>query len=164
MKQENLPPLYSIEMLFLTFFGTGKSPYAPGTVASAATLPFLWLFANSGMPTVFLAPMLFLLIGGTGFLIEIFQKKYTIHDPGWIVIDEVIGMMCGFLFWPSSSLIDLLLLFILFRIFDISKLWPVSFFDKQVRHGIGVVLDDVMAGIYAGAILYIGHTYLVDLF
>ncbi len=160
MKKEEMPPWYSIEIVFLTFFGTGKSPFAPGTVASLATLPFLWMFAWSGMPTVFVTPLLIFLILGSGYVIEMFQKRYTVHDPSWIVIDEVIGMIAGFLFWPSAEILDLVLLFVLFRIFDISKLWPVSYFDKEISHGIGVVLDDVMAGIYAGGILFLLRTYI----
>lgn len=160
MNKEKLPPLYSIEMIFLSFFGTGFSPYAPGTVGSLATLPFLYWFAWSEMPTVFITPLLIFLIAGSGFLIEMFQRRYELKDPGWIVIDEVIGMLAGFMIWPSGQWYDLALLFVLFRVFDITKIWPVSYFDKDISHGIGVVLDDVMAGIYAGGILWVGHNYI----
>ena len=77
------------------------------------------------------------------------------HDPQWIVIDEVIGMSVAWLFIGEHTLTRLLILFVLFRFFDIIKVWPASYFDKKVTHGMGTILDDVVSGIYAGIIFLI---------
>ncbi len=160
MKDNKKPSPYSIEMLFLGFFGTGFSPKAPGTVASAATLPFLYFIAYYELPVIFLYPILLLSIIGSGLVAEMFQNKYEVHDPSWIVIDEVIGMFITFCFWPTKNFLELFCLFVLFRIFDIFKPWPVSYFDKEITHGIGTILDDVVAGIYAGGLFYLIRTFV----
>jgi len=83
---------------------------------------------------------------------ESYQKKYKLHDPQWIVIDEVLGMLIAWSFYPDFSATTLIILFILFRIFDISKPWPASYFDRMT-HGAGTILDDIVCGIYVGIIL-----------
>ena len=89
------------------------------------------------------------------FLAEAVQKKYKLHDPGWIVIDEVVGMSITWLFIQKHNLLHLFVLFALFRFFDIVKFWPASYFDKDVTHGAGTILDDVVSGFFAG-IVYLG--------
>ena len=89
------------------------------------------------------------------------QKSCQIHDPPWIVIDEVIGMFVGFLFLPAPQWSDIFVLFGLFRFFDIVKVWPASFFDQKVKHGIGTILDDVVAGMYAGITNWLLHYTLL---
>ena len=122
----------------------------PGTMASLATLPLLYGLGKMGVPPFLLIPLLILLIVGSGLVAQMAQKQHHSHDPGWIVIDEVIGMLVAFLFCPTSSWGELFLLLVLFRFFDIAKIWPASFFDRKIKHGIGVILDDVVAGLYAG--------------
>ena len=91
------------------------------------------------------------------------QKEDKIHDPGWIVIDEVIGMLATWLFvFPSTKPIDLLLVLITFRFFDIIKIYPASWFDKEVTNGIGTIIDDVISALYAG-ITIISVKYLLTI-
>jgi phosphatidylglycerophosphatase A len=79
------------------------------------------------------------------------QKERGLHDPGWIVIDEVIGMLITWCFlFPTIEIRDICIIFIFFRLFDIFKIWPATFFDRRVKHGSGTILDDVISGFYAG--------------
>ena len=137
--------------------GIGLFPWAPGTFASLATLPLLYGLGRIGIPVIFLIPAVILLAIGSGLVVHLVQKKHHLKDPSWIVIDEVIGMLVGFLFCPSAQWWSLLLLFVLFRCFDIFKIWPASFCDQKMEHGIGVILDDVVAGVYAGAATFFIH-------
>ena len=152
---------YSAEIMFLSYLGIGFFPWAPGTLASLATLPLLYGLALLALPSIFLIPITLLLIVGSGLIAQMIQKSYQIHDPKWIVIDEVIGMLVAFIIYPSHHVSSLLLLFSLFRFFDIFKVWPAKFFDQKITHGIGVILDDVVAGIYAGIANMLIHWYLL---
>ena len=66
-------------------------------------------------------------------------------------MDEVLGMVLTWSFFPTADFGYLFIQFLLFRFFDISKLWPAIYFDKQIKHGAGTILDDVVAGLYSGA-------------
>jgi phosphatidylglycerophosphatase A len=154
MKQDKEPSLKKPEILFLSFFGVGFIKYAPGTFGTIATLPFLHFASLFNAPFFIYIPFLVVLTAGSCFLAEHVQKKYNLHDPQWIVIDEVIGMSITWLFSIQFGIAHLLLQFVLFRFFDIIKIWPASFFDSKIKHGSGTILDDVVSGIYAG-LLYL---------
>lgn len=96
----------------------------------------------------------------SSFVTESVQQNLHLHDPGWIVIDEVLGMTVAWLFIQSHNLKQLALLFVLFRFFDIVKIWPASYFDKKVSHGYGTILDDLISGIYAGLLFLLIHHFL----
>jgi phosphatidylglycerophosphatase A len=83
------------------------------------------------------------------FVTENVQKKFHLKDPQWIVIDEVIGMLITWSFIRSIEFPELFLVFATFRLFDIIKIWPASWFDR-LHHGIGTITDDVISGLYAG--------------
>ncbi len=150
MDTKNIPSLKKPEVLFLSAFGIGFIKYAPGTFGSLVVLPLLYLLGQFKPPFFIFVPFLLIFTFISCYIAEITQKKYELHDPGWIVIDEVIGMFITWLFVRDNNLVHLLILFVLFRIFDIIKIWPASFFDKKVTHGAGTILDDVVSGIYAG--------------
>lgn len=152
MNQEKQPSLKKPEILFLSFFGVGFLPKAPGTFGTLATLPFLYVLGLFHPPFFFFIPFLLILTAGSSFIADKVQRELNLHDPQWIVIDEVIGMSITWLFTTSYSLQHLLLQFVLFRFFDIVKIWPASFFDSKVEHGAGTILDDVISGIYAGLV------------
>ena len=137
-------------IFFLSFFGTGFSPKAPGTVGTIATLPFLYYLGRYNIPFFLFIPFLIIITSITCFITDYTQKKLNLHDPQWIVIDESLGMFTAWLFSQQHSLTHLCVLFFLFRIFDIFKVWPATFFDKKVKHGSGTILDDIASGIYAG--------------
>ncbi len=155
MNQEEPPKKipFSLEVLFLSFLGVGFAPFAPGTFGTLATLPFLYFYAQFNLPSFFLLPFALLLTVISCLVADFVQKRLHVHDPSWIVIDEVVGMLLTYIIAPGSSLLHFLFIFLLFRFFDITKIWPASFFDKKIRHGAGTILDDVVSGIYAGIVM-----------
>ena len=137
-----------ISFFFATWFGTGYAPTS-GTVGSAAALPFIFIIAHFGGGCAVLAFLIFVYVVGTFAVKEVL--KYTSHDPSIVVIDEVAGMTLTLL--PFANRFDdwriWLGAFLFFRLFDITKPWPASYFDRRVMNAHGVMLDDVAAGIYA---------------
>jgi len=154
--------------IIATFFGVGYCPKAPGTAGSLATLPFAFLlnFYCGGLPAllVFLA-----LVYIVGTLASKEVLKHTNHDPSFIVIDEVAGQLIPLIYISAfaTSLEQWWLYaaaaFVLFRIFDIFKPFPASYFDKKVLNAHGVMLDDVVAGIYALVFLIFSNVILARL-
>ncbi len=139
----------SPEILFLSFFNIGFLPLAPGTWGTIATMPFLWFFSSFNTPWFFLAPFVGITTIVSCFIAEYVQKKHHLHDPQWIVIDEVLGMALAWFFLLELNWLHALVLFSLFRLFDIIKVWPANFFDK-LEHGAGTILDDIVSGLFAG--------------
>ena len=154
MLDNKAPSLKDPEILFLSFFGIGFIPFAPGTFGSIATLPFLYMLGLVDISLVWIILGLILITLTSCFAAEKVQKRLGLHDPGWIVIDEVIGMGLTWCVYPTSSVLDLFIMFLLFRGFDIFKLWPATFFDQKIKHGSGTILDDVISGLYAGFVFY----------
>lgn len=155
MNQDKRPSLKRLDILFLSFFGSGYLPKAPGTWGTLATLPLLYGLGLFHAPFFLFIPFILITTVGACFITEAVQKELNLHDPQWIVIDEFLGMFTAWLFIQTHNLLHLAILFILFRIFDIIKIWPASYFDSKVEHGAGTILDDIVSGIYAGL------TYLV---
>lgn len=152
MKDQKHTLTDKLALLLLSFFGTGYAPKAPGTVGSLATIPLLILLAKFNLWIVI--GFIIALTIASCLIAENIQQKMHVHDPGWIVIDEVIGMIVTWLFiFPKVDPLNLAVLFGLFRFFDIIKFFPASYFDKKIKHGAGTILDDVISGIYAGLIL-----------
>jgi len=161
MKKQSNTLADKLSLIFLSFFGSGYAPKAPGTAGSLATIPFLYLYAYLKLPLIFLILIIALLTYVACIVTEKIQKKRRVHDPGWIVIDEVIGMLITWCFvFPSTNYIDIILVFITFRIFDIFKIWPATYFDKRVKHGSGTILDDVISAFYAGIAILIIKNFI----
>ena len=125
---------------------SGKIPFAPGTWGSAfALIP--WYFCRGLSLANYLIVMVILFV--VGFLTAGSAEKILDRpDPGAIVIDEIMGMFVTLTLAPNHP-VAWLLGFILFRIFDVLKPFPVSWLDTHLHGGIGIMMDDVMAGIYA---------------
>ena len=137
---------YSLTMFLATGFFSGYLPKAPGTWGSLVALP-LWLalsFLSSSSYCLMLAVVFFL----GWFVAGEAEKILDTPDPGCVVIDEIFGMFIT-LFAAPRSWTALILAFLLFRLFDIVKPFPVSWFDRRINGGLGIMLDDAMAGIYA---------------
>lgn len=131
-------------------FGSGCSPKAPGTVGTLAAVPLYLLIQD--LPLTF-----YLMILVVGFALGVwFCQKASdalgVHDHGGIVWDEFVGYWITMIAAPAG-LIWVVLGFVLFRLFDIWKPQPVRWFDKRVHGGLGIMLDDVVAGIYALLVL-----------
>lgn len=133
-------------------FGSGLAPKAPGTFGTLAALPFLYFMMPLSV-TAYVAVTLVLAIVGI-YLCGKTAKDSGVHDHGAIVWDEIVGYlitMIGIAFSWQSLLVG----FILFRIFDILKPWPISLLDKHVHGGLGIMLDDVAAGLAALACMHV---------
>lgn len=128
-------------------FGSGLLPKAPGTFGTVVAIPLYLLLALFTNETVYLIACSSGLVLGF-FLCEYTTRVLGVQDHPAIVWDEIIGFLITMLF-IAPSLISVLLGFILFRIFDILKPWPISVIDSRVKGGIGVMLDDVLAGGFA---------------
>ena len=154
MKKDNLANLKSPEVLLASLFGVGMFPKAPGTMGTLATLPFLYWLGKLNFPLLFYLPIFISILFFSCFVIGVVQKKHGEHDPGWIVLDEALGMSIAWPFCQSSQLAHLVILFLLFRFFDIVKIWPANLLDRKVRNAVGIVGDDLVSGIYAGISYY----------
>lgn len=139
-------------ILFASWFGAGFSPVASGTVGTLAAVPCQILLASLPLPLYLLTLLAFFFfscwVSGHGEVV--FEEK----DSGKIVIDEVIGYFITMTAVPLSWK-SVLAGFLLFRFFDITKIPPARFFDRRMKNGYGVVLDDVVAGIYSCIALHL---------
>jgi phosphatidylglycerophosphatase A len=142
--------LFDLGHLLSFGFGSGLSPYAPGTAGTLAAIPF-YLLLSALNPLAYLLATLFSVIAGV-YLCERTSKALGVHDHAAIVWDEFAGFFITMLFAPVS-LTTIVLGFCLFRVFDILKPWPASVIDSRIKGGLGVMLDDVVAGIYAMLVL-----------
>jgi phosphatidylglycerophosphatase A len=149
MKEQKIETPSMPVVLYLSWFYAGKFPKAPGTAGSLATLPLIYLLHFLNVNIYSLMALIAALVVSSVALTEYVQKKYNLHDPQWIVIDEVIGMLVCWSFVLTIDYPTLFLVFASFRFFDIIKIWPASYFDR-LHHGAGTILDDVVSGIYAG--------------
>ncbi|MGT0066464.1 phosphatidylglycerophosphatase A [Helicobacter pylori] len=138
---------FSLRVCFLTLFFSGYSKKAPGTIGSFVALllglPILIFSAN----TLFLAAVLIGLIAIAQIDKE--EEESKIHDSSYIVIDELVGMWLAMAI-SGLSLAGVVLSFIFFRIYDITKPSLIGKIDKEVKGGLGVVADDALAGVLAG--------------
>ncbi len=134
-------------------FGSGLAPKAPGTFGTLAAIPFYWLMAW------YLPDQLYIVVCLITFLIGIYLCELTtqtlgVDDHPAIVWDEFVGYFITMLFVPLT-LSTVVLGFFFFRIFDILKPWPISVIDSRIKGGLGVMLDDVLAGCFALAAMHI---------
>ena len=137
-----------MQKLFLTFFYTGLSPKAPGTAGSIlATLVGVFIYTYLSMETLFLLTILLGILGIKA--INTYEKNGGEHDDKSIVIDEVVGVWLA-LVLSSGTLLQVLASFAFFRLFDIWKPSIIGKIDRDVKGGVGVMGDDVLAGICAG--------------
>ena len=135
-------------------FGSGLIKPAPGTWGTLAAIPPFVLIAQ-WVPTSSVGYFLILM---TSFLIGIYLCGKTasdigVHDHGSIVWDEFVGLWVALAWFPFDWQ-TVLLAFVLFRIFDIVKPWPIKLLDKHVHGGFGIMIDDIIAGVFAWIVLY----------
>ncbi|MCQ2913830.1 MAG: phosphatidylglycerophosphatase A [Alphaproteobacteria bacterium] len=137
---------FKIAYFLATWLYSGKAPKAPGTFGSLAALPFGYLILKYfGINGLLVAIPLIYFIGV--WAANIVMKVKNIQDPGYIVIDEVVGQWIVLLVTPMNYY-SFLIAFALFRLFDITKPYPACWADKKLHSATGVMLDDVFAGIY----------------
>ena len=144
--------------LLLAFgFGSGLSPIMPGTAGTLAAIPFYCLLAQT--PLWFYVAVVVLMAVWGIYLCQHASDTLGVHDHGGIVWDEFVGLWISLIAIPLTWQ-WLLAGFILFRLFDMLKPWPVSWCDKKVHGGLGIMLDDVVAGLLTLACL---HSYRIFL-
>lgn len=142
-----------IEKVFIqlaTWFGVGKIKKASGTWATLATVPLAYALGLLG-PFITMGFIVLLLPVGI-VAADFYEKKFQTHDSSEIVIDEVIGFLIT-MTWLPLTWQSFVLGFILFRILDIFKPFPISYLDEKIAGGLGVVVDDVAAGMIANLVL-----------
>ena len=144
--------------LFVTCFGIGSFIFAPGTITSFVTTIFLYsLFHIINLSNNIILIALVLIFIYSFYAVSEYIKENENKDPKEIVVDEFIGqsipiylyeMAHGIMKNPQESVLFYLYIFILFRYFDIKKPFPVNYFDKKFKNSFGVIIDDVVAGLY----------------
>jgi phosphatidylglycerophosphatase A len=161
-------------------YGVGLMRGMPGTYGSiaAALLAYPVLLLPHGYLWLALGAVLFTVLG-TASSTRFMRDRNTAHDPSEIVIDELVGQWFTYVVWygwlflisrdthsaerllndVAANPIYLLLGFVLFRFFDIVKPWPISLADRRVKGGFGVMLDDILAAIPAGTLLYVAFVF-----
>ncbi len=152
-----------INFLFVTLFGIGKIKKIPGSFASLATILFLFfLFHILNISTNIVLYSIIIIFFISLYAVNIFIKDLTNKDPKEVVIDEFIGQSIPICLYevahdmPKDSdqvLKFYFIMFILFRIFDIAKPFPVNYYDKNFKNSFGVIMDDVCAGLYVVVVL-----------
>lgn len=137
--------------ILATGFGVGLSPVAPGTCGAAVGLGLYWLLR--GLPPMAYAAAVIASIALAAWASDGASRMWNEEDPRRVVIDEIAGILVALAFHPPT-LLNALLGFALFRIFDIAKPWPIRWIERRLPGGVGIVADDVAAGIYASAALW----------
>ena len=137
-----------------TLFGAGYIKYAPGTIGSIITV-LIWLLTYTAFGQIYFLGLFVILTLSSYYFIKEYLRVFNKKDPQEIIIDEFIGISIPLLFVSSSqSYFEILLVFVSFRIFDIFKIYPVN--KAEMLDGpIGIILDDVIAGIYTLIILLV---------
>ena len=155
--------IYKLNSLFVTLFGIGRISKIPGSIASLVTIIFLFFIFQ----ILDLAPDLVLICLIVIFFVSLYSinqfiKNKENKDPKEIVIDEFIGQSIPICLYEiahegsketNEVLTFYFIMFILFRVFDITKPYPVSYYDKNFKNSFGVVMDDVCAGLYVVAVM-----------
>ena len=144
--------------LFVTCFGIGSFKFAPGTITSLITTVFLYsLFHIINLPNIAILIILLIVFIYSFYAVSEYIKYNENKDPKEVVIDEFIGQSIPIYLYEiahgsakdsNEAVLFYLYIFILFRYFDIKKPFPVSFFDKKFKNSFGVIIDDVVAGLY----------------
>ncbi|MBK5255276.1 MAG: phosphatidylglycerophosphatase A [Vicinamibacteria bacterium] len=140
-----MSPTRRLAFVFATGFGSGYSPFAPGTAGSAVGLVFVWGMSMMNLPGQVAAVVVVTILSMISA--DIVAKSLGLKDPGVIVADEIAGMMVTMIAIPLT-LTSVITGFILFRVMDVVKPPPARQFE-HFKGGIGVVADDLMAGVYA---------------
>ena len=144
--------------LFVTCFGIGSFKFAPGTITSLITTVFLYsLFHIINLPNITILIILLIVFIYSFYAVSEYINYNKNKDPKEVVVDEFIGQSIPIYLYEiahgstkdtNEAVLFYLYIFILFRYFDIKKPFPVSFFDKKFKNSFGVIMDDVVAGLY----------------
>ena len=151
--------------LFVSIFFIGYIKILPGTWGSLIALFIMYfLFNILSISLIILVIIFIILFFLSNSLINYFSSFTDSEDSQHIVIDELLGVFFVFLFYDLikiyNDFITCILIFVIFRIFDISKIFPASYFDRKVKNGYGVMLDDIIAGLYTVLTLIVINAFI----
>ena len=141
-------------MLIATWFGTGLLPWAPGSWGSLAALPCAWVIVHIAGPAALAAAAMLVFALGWWAAAAVAAASGN-EDPGFIVVDEVVAQWLVLAPAPLDWRVYAAA-FLLFRIFDITKPWPARAIERRVKGGLGIMLDDIVAALYAVVLLWTG--------
>ena len=131
-------------------FGSGLAPFAPGTFGTLVAVPIYFLMSSLPLMTYIALTVVLFVVGV--WLCQVTARDMGVHDDGGIVWDEIVGYLITMIAVPSGW-IWVVIGFVLFRIFDITKPWPIRQVDRQMGGGLGIMLDDVLAALYAWLVI-----------
>ncbi len=152
-----------LSQIISTLFYIGYFKWMPGTMGSLFSIAII-ISLKHFLNNIFFICIFILLFFISLKLIEIYSKSINKHDSSEIVIDEFLGIYLIMIFLDyisfSNILIDIILAFIFFRIFDILKPFPINFIDKKFNNSFGVIFDDIIAGIYSLVTLFLINAFI----
>ncbi len=148
-----MSPLLRFHYVLATWFGCGFAPIAPGTAGSLGTIPLCLILSHLGMPWINVVLIVLLSAGGAWSAHQVARHRND-EDPGLVVIDEVAGVLIAFTFvmfeaWPFQ-----VFAWVLFRVLDITKPGPIGTLEHTKPIGLGIMLDDLLAGLVAGGVAF----------
>lgn len=152
-----------IAKIYVTLFGIGFVPISPGTLGSIISIIFFYIIYD--YLTIYATLFIFIITFIISIkFISIYMDYIKKEDPSEIVIDEFLGVNFILIFYDyfqfASKSIMFIIIFLLFRFFDIFKFYPANLIDKKLKNSLGVILDDIVAGVYSIIILYILNVFL----
>ena len=157
-KTPSFKQLLSNPVQMLAFgFGSGLSKKAPGTMGTLVAIPFYYYLSQS-FEYLYLPVLVLVIVSGV-WICGKAANDIGVHDHGGIVWDEIAGYLLT-MYWVSFSWQNVIFGFILFRLFDIAKPWPINWLDSKVKGGFGIMVDDLLAGLMSAACLY-GVTFII---
>ena len=152
-----------ISQIFSTLFFIGYSKWAPGTIGSLASLIIIMFLQSIVSNIIFIALFFCIFILATIF-VTIYSKTINNRDAREIVIDEFLGiyliLIFSYNFNSFNEFVKIFLIFIFFRLFDIIKLFPANWIDKNMKNSSGIILDDIIAGVYTIIILTLLNAFI----
>ena len=155
--------MFNLSKIIVTLFYVGFSKYFPGTISSIISFSVLSI-AYISLSLFYLSILFIIILFLSLHLINIYQKNIGKNDPSEIVVDEFLGVffiiLCFNLFDKLNIYVFCLLGFILFRIFDILKPFPINWIDKEIKNSFGVIFDDIVAGVYTIVCLKIINEFI----
>ena len=155
-------PFWRVPILLATWFGCGLLPIAPGTWGSIAALPFAWLIHMKIGPVGLAIAAIILFFVGV-WAADIYAREVGETDPSQVVIDEVVGLWMTLALAAPLDPLFYAVGFLMFRICDILKPWPVGWADQRLKGGFGIMFDDLIAAVYA-AVALVGIGYVTGLY
>ena len=145
--------MFKLNKRIFTLFGIGFLPIS-GTMGSLVAIFFYYIFYNYLNLLSFIFFIIFIFFYSIFFLNKSLKQSFSSSDPKEIVIDEFIGQSIPLILCENNFFL-IILSFLLFRLFDITKPWPASYFDLKVKSANGVFMDDIIAGLYAFFVIYL---------